>query len=186
MKLRELLQNVKAEEIKGSIEIEVALVSFDSRNVDQNTLFVAAMGTLVNGHDYIIQAIDKGACAIVYEEELEELIDGITYIKVQNTSEALGEIASSYYGNPSCEIQLIGITGTNGKTTIATLLFNLFKALGFKVGLISTIKNVINQIETPSTHTTPDVLTINSLLREMLNEGCDFFRSMPPMPLPKR
>ncbi len=149
-------------------------VCFDSRNCEPDCLFVAVRGVDVDGHDYILKAISAGARVIVCEEFPKESIENVTYVKVKNSSKALGILASNFYDNPSEEIQLVGITGTNGKTTVATLLFDVFSGLNFKVGLISTVNYRIGNTTYPSTHTTPDVLRINELLREMVNQGCRY------------
>ncbi len=149
-------------------------VCFDSRNCEPDCLFVAVRGVGVDGHDYILKAISGGARVIICETFPEETIDDITYIRVKNSSLALGLVAANYYENPSEEIKLVGVTGTNGKTTVASLLYDVFSGLNFKVGLISTVTYKIGKTNYPSTHTTPDVLRINELLREMVSAGCKF------------
>ena len=172
--LSEILYNVRLVEVSGSTAIQVSDICFDSRKVEPGSLFVAVRGTHVDGHDYIRQAFQDGATAIVCEELPDFKSDEITFIKVANSSRALGQIASNYYDHPSKKMKVIGITGTNGKTTIATLLFNLFRALGYKVGLISTVCNKIEDNDIPTLHTTPDTLIINKLFSMMIEEGCQF------------
>ncbi len=174
MNLNSLLKNVQVIELVGNTEIVISMISFDSRKIENGGLFVATNGTQVNGHHYINQVIALGASVIIYDEDIETNCSTIVYVRVLNTLEALGQIASNYYENPSSKLQLIGVTGTNGKTTITTLLFNLFTAFGYKVGLISTIHNKINAKEIPSTHTTPDALKINELLSQMIKAGCAY------------
>ncbi len=161
-------------EIKGTPETEIRHISFDSRKVENNDLFIAVRGTLVDGHDYIEQAIQQGASVIVCEEIPGKIAEEVTYIKVKNSAEALGQIASNYFNNPSQKLKLIGITGTNGKTTTATLLHELFTTLGYKSGLLSTIRSKIHQQVFEATHTTPDAIRLNQLLAQMVEEGCDF------------
>jgi UDP-N-acetylmuramoyl-L-alanyl-D-glutamate--2,6-diaminopimelate ligase len=147
-------------------------ISFDSRRIEKDSLFVAVKGTQSDGHVYINDVITKGAIAILCEELPEVLNDKITYIKVKDTAAALGIIAANFYDNPSASIKLVGVTGTNGKTTTVTLLFSLFKKLGYKVGLLSTVKNQVNNDVLASTHTTPDAIQLNALLRQMVDKGC--------------
>ncbi|MTI21913.1 UDP-N-acetylmuramoyl-L-alanyl-D-glutamate--2,6-diaminopimelate ligase [Fulvivirga sp. RKSG066] len=171
--LRDILYKVSLISASGDMQREIKSVTFDSREVGKGSLFVAVRGTQVDGHDYIDKAIEAGAETIVCEELPEDIIDGVTYVAVQNTAAALGLIASNFYGNPSSKLKLVGITGTNGKTTIATLLFDLYKKLGFPVGLISTVQNQINDKVIPSSHTTPDALRLNELLAQMVESGCE-------------
>lgn len=172
--LSNILFGISIQQVMGSTNIPVNKVCFDSREVEEDTLFVAVRGTLTDGHNYIQKAIESGAKAIVCETFPDNLIENITYIITYNSAKALGIIASNFYDNPSAKLKLIGITGTNGKTTIATLLFKLFLDLGYKTGLISTIQNHINDRIVPSTHTTPDPLALNKLLNEMVETGCDY------------
>ncbi|MCA0430697.1 MAG: UDP-N-acetylmuramoyl-L-alanyl-D-glutamate--2,6-diaminopimelate ligase [Bacteroidetes bacterium] len=172
--LSDILYKVSLEEVIGSTHTAISSVTFDSRNVKKDTLFIAINGTSVNGHQFIEKAINTGAVAIVCEELPTHLNENITYIKVKDTTYALGIIACNYYDNPSEKIKLIGVTGTNGKTTTVTLLFNLFKALGYNVGLLSTVQNKINNTIIQSTHTTPDALSLNELLSEMVKQGCEY------------
>ncbi len=174
MKLRNLLQNIQVESIQGTTEIEVSGIVFDSRFAKKDALFVATIGTLVNGHDYIPQAIKNGASVIVYQEDIHIDDPTVSFVKVKDAANALACISSNFYGNPSGHLKLIGVTGTNGKTTIATLLYRLFKALGYSCGLISTIQNIIDDEVIPSTHTTPDAVKLNELLANMVKAGCDY------------
>jgi UDP-N-acetylmuramoyl-L-alanyl-D-glutamate--2,6-diaminopimelate ligase len=171
-KLRDILYKVALTELVGTTDISVSDIQFDSRKVMGGNLFVAVKGTQTDGHKYIDQCIDKGAIAIICEQIPETHRPGITYLCVKNAAEALGIIASNFYDQPSARIKLVGITGTNGKTTTATLLFNMFRKLGYKVGLISTVRNQINDEVIPSTHTTPDALELNRILAKMVAVGC--------------
>jgi UDP-N-acetylmuramoyl-L-alanyl-D-glutamate--2,6-diaminopimelate ligase len=173
-KLTEILRGVKILDTKGKEAINISKIVFDSRKAEADCLFVAVVGTQVDGHTYIPQVIEHGATAILCETMPTELKDGVTYIKVDNTALALGLIASNFYDNPSQKLKLVGITGTNGKTTTATLLFDLFTKLGYKCGLISTVEYRIGDKIVPSTHTTPDQISLNSLMNDMVNDGCDF------------
>jgi UDP-N-acetylmuramoyl-L-alanyl-D-glutamate--2,6-diaminopimelate ligase len=152
----------------------VSAIAFDSRKVKKDSLFIATRGTAVDGHTFIDQAITSGAIAIVCEEFPAIMNEGVTYVKVRNSSFALGVVASNFYDNPSQKLKLVGVTGTNGKTTTVTLLFNLFRMLGFGVGLISTVKNKINKEVIPATHTTPDAIALNELLHTMVEKGCQY------------
>jgi UDP-N-acetylmuramoyl-L-alanyl-D-glutamate--2,6-diaminopimelate ligase len=170
--LKDILYKAGIIEVIGSTNIAITALSFDSRKVEKDSLFIAIKGTLSDGHKYIDDTITKGAIAILCEELPEAINDKVTYIKVKDTSAALGIIAGNFYDNPSEKIKLVGITGTNGKTTTVTLLFSLFKKLGYKVGLLSTVKNQINNDIIPATHTTPDAIQLNALLRQMIEKGC--------------
>ena len=172
--LNKILEKVNVKKIIGKPDINITGVNFDSRKIDQNQLFIALKGALVDGHKYINKAIEKGAVAILCEKLPNDIINDITYIIVEDTHYALGFIASEFFDKPSSKLNLIGVTGTNGKTTIATLLFNLFKKLGYKAGLISTVNNIIDNEIVASTHTTPDAIKINELLSEMVERGCDY------------
>lgn len=173
-KLKDILYKISIEEILGSTDIEINSVQFDSRKIESNDLFVAQKGVTVDGHLFIEKAIQLGAKAIVCEEFPKEISKNVSYIKVENANSALAILASNYFANPSTKLKLIGVTGTNGKTTIASLLYQLFKKAGFKVGLLSTVKVVVNEKEFKATHTTPDSITINSYLNDMINEGVDY------------
>jgi UDP-N-acetylmuramoyl-L-alanyl-D-glutamate--2,6-diaminopimelate ligase len=172
--LKDILYKVAIEAVKGSTEIAVNKIEFDSRKIQENDVFVAIRGTVSNGHDFIEKAINLGAVVIVCDTLPEVIITGITYIQVKDTNSALAFMASNYYDNPSSKLRLVGITGTNGKTTIASLLYQLFKKAGYKVGLLSTVKIMVNDVEHKATHTTPDSLTINYFLNEMIEIGCDY------------
>ena len=172
--LSDILYKVKLEEIIGSTHVAISSIVFDSRKVKKDSLFVATKGAADNGHIYIQKAIESGAIAIVCEEIPKEKNDQITYVKVTDSTYALGVMACNYFDNPSEKLKLVGITGTNGKTTTVTLLFNLFKSLGYSVGLLSTVQNKINNTVIPSTHTTPDAITLNELLFKMEEQGCEF------------
>lgn len=172
--LKEILYKVAIESVTGSTEIAIDKIEFDSRKIVHNDVFVAIRGAIADGHQFIETAINKGATAIVCDLLPENLITGITYIKVKDTNKALAFMASNYYENPSQNLKLVGITGTNGKTTIASLLYQLFKNAGFKVGLLSTVKILVDDIEYKATHTTPDSLTINKFLHEMNEVGVEY------------
>jgi UDP-N-acetylmuramoyl-L-alanyl-D-glutamate--2,6-diaminopimelate ligase len=173
-KLKDILYGVSLTQVVGSTDLETKAIAFDSRKISSQSLFVAIRGTLSDGHQYINDVIEKGANVIVCEELPLIFIENVTYVMVQNSAKALGIIAANFYHHPSEKIKLIGITGTNGKTTIATLLYQLFRNLGYKVGLISTVENQINDLIIPATHTTPDPIALNLLLNEMIAKGCDY------------
>ncbi|MBL7924468.1 MAG: UDP-N-acetylmuramoyl-L-alanyl-D-glutamate--2,6-diaminopimelate ligase [Bacteroidia bacterium] len=170
--LSDLLYKTGIEEVSGSTTISIEKVCFDSRQAGEGSLFVAVRGTRSDGHDFISDVIARGAVAILCEEMPAEPISGITYIRVKDTSLALAIIAANYYDHPSARLSLIGVTGTNGKTTTVTLLHSLFRQLGYKTGLISTVRNLVNDLEIPATHTTPDPLQLNALLSKMAEAGC--------------
>jgi len=170
--LKDILYKAGLIEVDGSTNVAITSISFDSRKIEKDSLFVAVKGTLSDGHKYIDETISKGAIAILCEDVPAVLNEKVTYIKVNDTTVALGIIAANFYDNPSEKIKLIGVTGTNGKTTTVTLLFNLFKKLGYKVGLLSTVKNQINNDVLEATHTTPDAIQLNALLRQMVEKGC--------------
>lgn len=172
--LSDILYKTRLEEVVGSTNVAIASVVFDSRKVKKDSLFIATRGTATDGHAYIDKAIESGAVAIVCEELPKNRRAHISYVKVLNASEALGHIACNYFDHPSEKLKLIGITGTNGKTTTVTLLFNLFRGLGYKVGLVSTVENKIDNTVIPSTHTTPDALALNELLAKMVEAGCQY------------
>lgn len=172
--LSDILYKTRLEEVVGSTNVAIASVVFDSRKVKKDSLFIATRGTATDGHAYIDKAIESGAVAIVCEELPKNRRANISYVKVLNASEALGHIACNYFDHPSEKLKLIGITGTNGKTTTVTLLFNLFRGLGYKVGLLSTVENKIDNTVIPSTHTTPDALALNELLAKMVEAGCQY------------
>lgn len=172
--LKDILYKAGIEEVLGSTQMAIEKICFDSREIEKFSLFVAVTGTQVDGHQFIEKAINDGAVAIICEEFPAEKQEGITYVRVKNSSEALGVAASNFYDNPSSEIKLIGVTGTNGKTTTATLLHDLYIQLGHKAGLLSTVVNKIGTEEISSTHTTPDAIQLNALLRYMIAEGCEY------------
>jgi len=174
MLLRDILYKAAIEVVKGPTDIAIAKIEFNSRLVTTGDVFVAIKGTLSDGHDYIEKAISLGAIAIVCETMPDVTAEGITYIGVKKASSALAYMGSNYYGNPSASLKLVGITGTNGKTTIATLLYQLFRNAGFTAGLLSTVKIMVNDKEYPATHTTPDSLTINKYLQEMVAAGAEY------------
>ena len=171
-KLNSILNDVEVIEIIGSKDLTISSIQFDSRKIQEGDVFVAVPGTQVDGHQFIAKAISLGADVIVCEILPQEILDKITYIKVESASKTLGVMASNFYGNPSHKLKLVGITGTNGKTTCATLSYNLFRSLGYNTGLLSTIENRINDEIIPSTHTTPNPMELNKLLRDMLEDGC--------------
>lgn len=173
MKLKDIIKGIDVT-VTGNVETEVSDLQFDSRRVGKGTVFVAQRGTKVDGHSFISTAIEKGAVAVVCEEMPAEISDSVTYIKVNDSSRALGLMAANYYNHPSRQLKLVGITGTNGKTTTVTLLHRMFRMLGFHVGLISTIVNKIDEQELPTSHTTPDALELNALLRQMVDDGCEY------------
>jgi UDP-N-acetylmuramoyl-L-alanyl-D-glutamate--2,6-diaminopimelate ligase len=158
----------------GNTNVAITNVEFDSRKVSLNDVFVATRGTVSDGHEYIKNAVNQGAIAIVCEELPKDTVNGVTYVKVQNAQQALAFMASNFYENPSENLQLVGVTGTNGKTTIASLLYQLYTKAGFKVGLLSTVKIMVGNIEHKATHTTPDSLTINKYLSKMTDIGCEY------------
>lgn len=172
--LTDILYTVALEQVIGNTNLDISGLAFDSRKVTADGLFIAIKGTVSDGHLFIDKAISLGAKAIVCEEIPSNLTDGITYLRVKNSAKALGTIATNYFQHPSKNLKLVGVTGTNGKTTVATLLYQLFRELGFKVGLISTVENQINDKIIPSTHTTPDPIALNQLLLDMMNSGCDY------------
>ena len=174
MRLSDLLQTIQPVRITGSTSMEITGVNIDSRLIGTGHLFMAMRGTQTDGHAYIPAAIDKGAVAVLCEELPEELKAGITYIQVKDSEDAVGKVATTFYGDPTSKMELIGVTGTNGKTTVATLLYNTFRYFGYKVGLVSTVCNYIDDLPVPTEHTTPDPITLNRLLGEMADSGCKY------------
>ena len=175
MKLLDLLKDIDPLQIVGNKEVEVTGIQSDSRRVERGNIFVAQKGTTVDGHMYIGQCLAKGAQVVVIEDAAympEKQEEDICYVLVKNSDEALGKMAHTWYGRPSQQLKLIGVTGTNGKTTTATLLYRLFKALGHKVGLLSTVVNYVDGVAIEATHTTPDALSLNALLAQMVAAGC--------------
>ncbi len=174
MNLRDILYKVTINAVVGSTDLTFGNLVFDSRNVSLNDCFIAIKGIQSDGHEFINKAVNQGALAVICEELPEVIVNGVTYVQVEDSKKALAIMASNYFGNPSEKIKLIGITGTNGKTTIATLLYSLFKKAGYKVGLLSTVKVMVDENEYPATHTTPDSITINYYLNEMAINGVEY------------
>ena len=174
MILTDVLQNVILQKVVGNTEIQVNNIQFDSRKVEAGNVFVATRGTASDGHQFIPMAIEKGAVAVVCEEIPEEINPAVAYVKVESSSDALGKMASAWYDFPSSKMILVGVTGTNGKTTIATLLYQLFRQLGHKSGLLSTVCNYVNDVAVEATHTTPDPIELNELLAQMVDGGCEY------------
>ncbi len=174
MNLEEVLHRIPVLEIIGNKDREISELIFDSRKAVEHSLYMAIKGTISDGHDFINSSIEKGAIAIVCEHIPNEIKTEITYIKVQDAAKTLGHLASNFYGNPSSRLNLIGITGTNGKTSVTTLLFDIFKILGFKSALISTVEYRIGDEVIPSTHTTPDIIRVNQILAKAVAKGCEY------------
>lgn len=174
MKLNDILNKIQILEIIGESNRDVSNLVFDSRKAVEDSLYVALKGTVSDGHHFIDSAIEKGATVIVCEIIPFSINSSVTYVKVKNAAETLGHLASNFYGNPSSKLNLIGITGTNGKTSVTTLLFDLFKILGFKSALVSTVEYRIGEEVLPSTHTTPDIISLNKILAKALEEGCEY------------
>ena len=174
MRLKELLKNIKPTQVVGDENTDITGVNIDSRKIKQGHLFVAMKGTQVDGHQFIPKALDLGASAILCEDLPAELKENVTYIQVASTEDAVGKVATIFYGNPSEKLKLVGVTGTNGKTTIATLLYNMFRKLGYKCGLLSTVCNYIEGEAIPADHTTPDPIELNALLSKMVEAGCQY------------
>ncbi len=172
--LQDILYGVAIEQVMGSTQVNIQSVCFDSRKVKESCLFIAVNGTQVDGHQFIQKSLESTAVAVVCEILPESFLPNKTYIRVADSAKALGIIADNFYDHPSKNIKLVGVTGTNGKTTVATLLYQLFKKLGYKTGLISTVENKIDGDIIPSTHTTPDPIALNSLLNDMVHKGCDY------------
>lgn len=174
MKLNELLKAIQPTQVIGNQEVEIKEVNIDSRQVREGDLFMAMRGTQTDGHAYIASAIEKGAVAVLCEDLPEQLNNGVTYIQVKESEDAVGKLATTFYGDPTSKLKLVGVTGTNGKTTIATLLYNTFRYFGYKVGLVSTVCNYIDDEAVPTEHTTPDPITLNRLLGKMADCGCKY------------
>ncbi|AUP78565.1 UDP-N-acetylmuramoyl-L-alanyl-D-glutamate--2,6-diaminopimelate ligase [Flavivirga eckloniae] len=172
--LKDILYKVTLDTVVGSTGINIGAIDFDSRNIENGDLFVAIRGSVVDGHDFIDKAIKNGAVGVVCEALPENLVDGITYVEVDNSSKALAFMGANYYNAPSENLKLVGVTGTNGKTTVASLLYQLFKKAGYKVGLLSTVRIMVDNTEYKATHTTPDSLTINKYLKDMNDVGVEF------------
>lgn len=174
MMLKELLHAIPVIDYRGSLDTEVSSLCLDSRKAVKGSVFVAVRGHQTDGHLFVNKAIESGASVVLVEELPEEIKEDVVYVVVGDSAYALGVMASTFYGNPSSKLKLVGVTGTNGKTTVATLLFNLFNRLGFHVGLLSTVQNQIGERIVEATHTTPDPISLNSLLKEMVEDGCDY------------
>lgn len=174
MKLKNLVSKLDVLEVRGDMEREICGVQIDSRQVDKNFLFIAVRGTVADGHQYIGKALEKGASAVLCEELPLDSDENVTYVKVKNTEQMVGLVATTFYGNPTSRLKLVGVTGTNGKTTIATVLYNLFRYMGHKAGLLSTVCNYIDGEAIPTEHTTPDPITLNALLARMVEAGCEY------------
>jgi UDP-N-acetylmuramoyl-L-alanyl-D-glutamate--2,6-diaminopimelate ligase len=172
--LSDIIEGLAFTELQGSADIEISAIVFDSRKVVPGCMFVAVKGTLSDGHDYILQAVKDGAVAVICEELPSRVTGEVDFLMVANSAIALGIVSANFYDNPSAKLKLIGVTGTNGKTTIATLLYKLFRDLGYKCGLLSTVENQINGQVIASTHTTPDPVDLNTLMDEMVAQGCDY------------
>jgi len=173
MKLNEVLKNIHPIKIVGDAEVEITGVNIDSRRIKAGHLFIAMKGTQVDGHQFIAKAIELGAKSILCED-LPESVTGVTYVQVASTEDAAGKVATLFYGDPSRKLKLVGVTGTNGKTTIATLLYNMFRKFGYKVGLLSTVCNYVDDLPIPADHTTPDPIELNELLAKMVEAGCEY------------
>ena len=174
MKLNEILRGIKVLQTVGRPDVEVTGVEIDSRQVKAGDLFVAVVGTAADGHNYIDKAIAAGAVAVMCERLPEQPAEGVTFVRVECSEQLTGQAATNFYGNPTAHLRLVGVTGTNGKTTIATLLYNMYRAMGYKCGLCSTVCNYIDGRALPTEHTTPDPITLNRLLAEMVAEGCQY------------
>jgi len=174
VKIKTILKDTEHISVAGRTDIDISAVTSDSREVTAGSLFVAVRGTHIDGHEFIAKAIEAGAVAVICEKLPSAVAEKITFIVVRDSSVAIGKAASSFYGNPSSRLRLTGVTGTNGKTTIATLLYNMFEALGYKCGLMSTVVNYVHLRTYPATHTTPDPVHLNRMLAEMVEEGCEY------------
>ncbi len=174
MTLKDLLSSMKPKAVIGNEDIDITGVNIDSRRIGKGHLFVAMVGTQVDGHQFISKAIAQGAAAILCERLPEETYEDVTYVQVDSTEDAVGKVATLFYGDPSRHLKLVGVTGTNGKTTIATLLYNMFRKMGHKCGLLSTVCNYIEDEAIPTEHTTPDPIELNALLSRMVEAGCEY------------
>ncbi|MCA6440152.1 MAG: UDP-N-acetylmuramoyl-L-alanyl-D-glutamate--2,6-diaminopimelate ligase [Sediminibacterium sp.] len=172
MQLHQLIQSISPKQVLGETHVMIEAIDIDSRKAKKGSLFVAIKGVQADGHAFIEKAIEQGAVAVLCEIIPTQIKEGVAYIQVTNAQEAVAYLAKVFYGNPSAHIKLVGVTGTNGKTTIATLLFKLFRSLGYRCGLISTVQNQIDDEIVPATHTTPDVISLNALLKRMVEAGC--------------
>lgn len=174
MKLETLVKDLSLIKVEGCLEKEISGVNIDSRCVGEGHLFIAVKGTQTDGHGYISKAVEQGAKAVLCEVMPKEISEDVTYLVVANTESVVGKVATTFYGDPTSKLKLVGVTGTNGKTTIATVLYNMFRRLGYKVGLVSTVVNYIDDEAAPTEHTTPDPITLNKLLGRMADEGCEY------------
>lgn len=173
MKLKDLLTKIKPVEIIGNGDVDVTGINIDSRKIESGHLFIAMRGTQVDGHQFIPKAIESGATAVLCED-VAEPVEGVTYVKVADCEDCVGPVATTFYGDPTSKLKLVGVTGTNGKTTIATLLYNMFRKMGHKCGLLSTVCNYVDDEAYPTDHTTPDPIELNMLLAKMVEAGCDY------------
>ncbi len=174
MILSEILKNIDVKDIIGNPHADIKSLQLDSRKVEQGGLFFAVKGSAADGHNYISKAIEQGARAVVCQTLPSELAEGVSYVTVENTEQIVGQMATNFYGDPTSKLTLVGVTGTNGKTTIATVLYNLFRSMGYKAGLLSTVCNYIDGKAVPTEHTTPDPVTLNELLAQMVDAGCSY------------
>lgn len=174
MKLQDLLRGIDVVDTVGDNDVDVTGVFTDSRKVDHKSVFIALKGVQVDGHQYIENALDLGAKVIVYQDDISNEREGVTYVKVGDTADAAGKMATHWYGDPSSKLKLVGVTGTNGKTTTATLLYDMFRKLGYKAGLLSTVANYVDGKEYHATHTTPDPISLNEMLKKMMDAGCEY------------
>ena len=174
MKLKTLVNRLDVLEVKGDMERDICGVQIDSRQVADGHLFIAVRGTVADGHNYIDKALEKGAVAILCETIPENADEKVAYVRVENTEQVVGQVATTFYGDPTSKMKLVGVTGTNGKTTIATVLYEMFRYMGHKVGLLSTVCNYIDGVAIPTEHTTPDPITLNALLAQMVEAGCEY------------
>lgn len=174
MKLSDIIKNVEVRDIVGNPDVDILALQLDSRKVVKGTLFFAVKGTAADGHNFIPKAIESGASAVVCQTLPEQIEEGVIFVRVDNTEQIVGQMATNFYDDPTSKITLVGVTGTNGKTTIATVLYNMFRSLGYKCGLLSTVCNYIDGEAIPTEHTTPDPITLNQLLAQMVEAGCSF------------
>jgi UDP-N-acetylmuramoyl-L-alanyl-D-glutamate--2,6-diaminopimelate ligase len=170
--LKDILYKVNIRAVNGDTAVAVKDLQTDSRKVTPGSCFIAIKGTVTDGHDFIAKAVENGATSVVAESIPSNTAEGVTYVEVENSALAAGMMSHQYYGEPSTKLKMIGVTGTNGKTTIATLSWKLFTSLGYKCGLVSTVQNQVGDRVVESTHTTPDAISLNKLLKEMVDEGC--------------
>ncbi|MBP5478353.1 MAG: UDP-N-acetylmuramoyl-L-alanyl-D-glutamate--2,6-diaminopimelate ligase, partial [Bacteroidaceae bacterium] len=174
MKLKELVAKLNVLEVAGNLDVDIKGVNIDSRLIGEGHLFIAVKGTQADGHNYIGKAIELGAVAVVCETVPAEYADKAVFVRVENSEQIVGQIATTFYGDPTSKLKLVGVTGTNGKTTIATVLYDMFRHMGHKAGLLSTVCNYIDGEAVPTEHTTPDPVTLNALLARMVEAGCEY------------